>query len=280
MHAKWLSYKYGLTLLYRPFIYSDGLVLDEEDQRFLSKSSHRRTFMIQEEAILQQGIVPGALYMMPYFPESPYERKTFNGLVFDVDWSDEGFIQELKKKIRPKGLLKKMTLPQNIVTVALHMRRGGSYDVFDEGNKSYPVKFPNNYFYGAALNELHNILREIPLYVFVFTDDQQPGQVALYFTEEFKDKNIIFDYRKEKNDHNINVLEDFFALLQFDCLIRPDSNFSLCASKLKKYLVEVSPDDCLRVGKQCLVSSMKVSVNKEGREVYSYKKSCESCCQN
>lgn len=278
MHAKWLSYKYGLTLLYRPFIYSDRLVLDSEEKRFFSNERFARVFRIPGEDVFQQELVPGALYMMPYFPESPYERNAFGGMSFDVDWHDEGFIKELKKMIYPKIPTKKMVLPKDKMTVALHIRRGGSYDVFDEGNKSYPVKFPKNYFYVDALKEVYTILGAQPLYVYIFTDDQQPEKLAEYFSEIFKDTAITFDYRHTKNDHNVNVLDDFFALMQFDCLIRPDSNFSLCVSKIKKYLIEIAPDDCTVAGNYPLVSSMAVSIDKGRSERYSYKKNCESFC--
>ena len=34
VHAKWISYKYGLKLLYRPFEYSDKLMLSKIEQPF------------------------------------------------------------------------------------------------------------------------------------------------------------------------------------------------------------------------------------------------------
>jgi len=44
-----------------------------------------------------------------------------------------------------------------------------------------------------------------------------------------------FDYRVDLNDEFINVLNDFFSLTLFDCLIRADSNFSGIAAKITDY---------------------------------------------
>jgi hypothetical protein len=54
------------------------------------------------------------------------------------------------------------------------------------------------------------------------------------------DLDVIFDSRKESSCKT-NILEDFFALTQFDCLIRPDSHFSIAASKIADYKVIISP---------------------------------------
>ena len=42
MHAKWLSYTYDLTLLYKPFIYSEALMVDDEEKKFSDKKSFRK----------------------------------------------------------------------------------------------------------------------------------------------------------------------------------------------------------------------------------------------
>lgn len=47
--------------------------------------------------------------------------------------------------------------------------------------------------------------------------------------------------RKTENNHHSNILEDFFAMMQFDCLIRPESNFSIVASKIADFKVVINP---------------------------------------
>jgi hypothetical protein len=259
MHAKWLSYKNGLTFLYRPFIYSDGLQMDYLDKRLDLSARDRRVFIINSEKKLRENFVDGIIYSVPYFPESPYELKNHNGVFFTVDWEDQNFIRELKKTICSKKPLLTVILPKDKITVAMHVRRGGSFEPINEG---FPVKFPKDAFYVQALHVLCKLLHEQDLYVFIFTDDRNPAAIAQSFSSEFKDKNIIFDYRRKINDYNLNVLEDFFSMTQFDCLIRADSNFSLCASKLKRYLVHISPGDCLGKG--------EIGIRQEGLLQYSF----------
>lgn len=263
MHTKWLAYKYGLRLLYRPFIHSDELVLDDCEERLPIGDFRNCSLWVRSEDVLQKGMIDNVLYMVAYFPESRIELKTWPSGGFQVNWDDEQFRSLLNTVVAPKAKITPFPLPKNKITVALHTRRGGSYDIgsYEEFHKSYPAKFPNEEFYVEALDRLYTILGEQDLYVFIFTDDQNPAQLTEQFEKTFKGKHITFDYRKTKNDHNINVLEDFFALTQFDCLIRSDSNFSLCASKLKKYLVHIAPQECSVVNGRTVVSSLAVDVS-------------------
>jgi hypothetical protein len=245
MHAKWISYKYGLTLLYKPFVYSDMLMMDSLEQHVSNNQHFSRNIEVLSEDIFKHGVDQNALYVVPFFTESSYELNYGLRTYFKVEWADQGFMQILNETVRPKMPLPRKILPSGVVTVAMHMRRGGSFEPFSWASKveTLAVKFPQDIFYKEALDRLYKTLGEQPLYVFIFTDDQRPDLIVEKFVEKFKGRNIVFDCRREKNDHNLNVLEDFFALAQFDCLIRPDSNFSLCASKLKRYMVEVTPGD-------------------------------------
>lgn len=266
MHAKWIAYKYGATLLYRPFIHSDELVLDSKEQRY----NNQQTWPLKVYELNKLSKSDNTPYFMSYFPESAYELKTGHWNYFAVDWSDKGFIDELRKMIQPKNPVNKMVLPSDKVTVAMHVRRGGSFETFNEG---FPVKFPHSYFYVDALNEIYEQLGEQELFVYIFTDDQQPDKVAEFYQNAFHDKKIIFEYRHAKNDHYLNVIDDFFALAQFDCLIRPDSNFTLCASKLNTYLVEISPSDCALKDQKTVISSMLIKA-RNNHQITVYEKQC------
>ena len=45
----------------------------------------------------------------------------------------------------------------------------------------------------------------------------------------------------EDTESDTNMLEDFFALTQFDCLVRPDSNFSIAAEKISDFKIIIYP---------------------------------------
>ena len=78
--------------------------------------------------------------------------------------------------------------------------------------------------------------------MYIFTDEQNPESLVRDYQTKINNPNITFDYRKTTtNRHDLNVLEDLFGMTQFDALIRPDSNFSLVASKLSYDQVCISP---------------------------------------
>src|SRR3989344_3123013 len=70
IHAKWISYKYDLPLLYQPFSYSDGLVLDQDPPPHVP--SNRRLFRDNPSKIQPNG---DFLYIVPYFPDFAIEHK-------------------------------------------------------------------------------------------------------------------------------------------------------------------------------------------------------------
>ena len=79
------------------------------------------------------------------------------------------------------------------------------------------------------------------MYVYIFTDDQNPERLANKYAQALDLSNIIFDYRKVDNAYNANVLEDFFSMMQFDVLIRSESSYSLVASRLAKRQLVIYP---------------------------------------
>ncbi len=72
--------------------------------------------------------------------------------------------------------------------------------------------------------------------------------------------------REEGNRHDLNVMDDFFALLDFDCLIRPDSNFSICAEILGNHKVVVSPENVTWETEIPKIGSVIFSIRSEGFE--------------
>jgi len=73
-------------------------------------------------------------------------------------------------------------------------------------------------------------------------------------------KNITFACRENGNRHDRNVVDDFFALTKFDCLIRSDSNYSLMASKFADYKIQISPHAITKKGHEVIISEVKFEV--------------------
>ena len=53
---------------------------------------------------------------------------------------------------------------------------------------------------------------------------------------------IHFDCRKQNNGPGANVLEDFFSMMNFNCLIRAGSHFSRFVQRLGKNKVVIYPE--------------------------------------
>lgn len=252
-HAKWFSYCLGLPLVYLPFDYSDHLQLSRDSSLIfdLKKHEYSKQCEIRSEGDYQNLwkwiFAPEALHKtlitLAYYPESAYEYERDHAHNYppysQVNWDDPIFIQELKRLMTPIVSLKEIQLPKDRITIALHIRTGVGYDGADFP-KLWPLKWCPLAYYDDALNFLWNMYQK-PLYVYIFTDDPNPKNLKKMFSNKFRQHDIVFACRDERNSHNLNVVDDFFALGKFDCLIRNESNFSYMASKLFPYKVMIAP---------------------------------------
>ena len=79
------------------------------------------------------------------------------------------------------------------------------------------------------------------LHVRLFTDDPKPKALAEKYVRAVNNPNITFSYREHDNAHDANVLEDFFGMAQCDCLIRPESCFSMAAQTIANFKIIIYP---------------------------------------
>ena len=130
----------------------------------------------------------------------------------------------------------------NMISVALHFRTGGGY-VHDTAlmKQCLPLRFPEPIYYIEQLKKLHSLVNNQPLYVHIFTDFPEPAQLKKMLRLHFRKSNIIFSCRESGNQHDANVLEDMFSMMNFDCLIRPISHYSMTASHLNNFKIEMFP---------------------------------------
>lgn len=247
-HAKWVSYKYNIPLLYKPFDYSDQLMMHLSEMPYSQELEQQFTKIVvySNDTIIDPS--SGYLYVIPYFPESIFNRDdSVFPFLFFVDWQDSEFKALLQKMIYPINQLKMPALPKDSLTVALHVRKGTGWDIPnyritpEQLTASHPLRFaPDSFF----INQLKNIVRifnDQQIYIYLFTDHNNPAELAQKYRQAVGCDRMIIDYREQENNEFINVLDDFFALTHFDCLIRADSNFSFIASKLGNYKMQISP---------------------------------------
>jgi hypothetical protein len=262
-HAKWVSYVYGIPLLYKPFAYSDQLVLDDVEKPYtikeiskfyaLQKLDYRLPINLEKE-------VP-TLYVLSYFSEFDHERFDYAKWPYlHVNWKEPGFSNLLKSLIKPKVPLPEITLPENEVTVAAHVRRGtAGVDSFHLPS-IMPLRCPPYEFFIDQIRYLYALFHEKPMYVYIFTD-QDPEKIAAIFQNDLNGLNIRFDYRTDESQEH--VLEDLFAMTRFDCLIRPDSNFSYLASILGDFKVVIHPAHFSLTDGLITIDQVRVQINGE-----------------
>jgi hypothetical protein len=203
-----------------------------------------------------------ALYVTHFFCtdatwESWEEIMTWHNVL-----ADQEFMHTLKTCIAPCNPLPLLDLPTDKITVALHVRKGGGYDaplaseqIFDKNTYPqrrntridepadviWPLKFPPDQYYIDQIKHLHEMVSGAPLYIYIFTDDPNPADIARRYARELQIDTITFDYRPAGNKHNANVLEDFFNIARFDCLIRSGSNFAQMAQLIGDHKIVIYP---------------------------------------
>lgn len=270
LHAEWISYKNDIPLLYKPFPYSDQLAVHEQrllyNENLMRQYSHVVEFKKNEYIKFDRNAQ--TLYIIPYFPESMEEYrihefdsyagtlKSKNYPYFAVDWEDKIFIDRIKKLLTPLYPINLIKPPQDCINIAVQVRKnsGGndrpllnilSEQEYDPSiiyvDRVFPLKHPPDQYYIDQIKFVIQMFQGKKIYIFIFTDDPEPATIVKRYAQYISDTNIIFDYRRADNNHYTNVLEDLFSMLNFDCLIRPDSNLSIVASKLGNFKVLISP---------------------------------------
>lgn len=285
LHAKWISYKYHIPLLYYPFEYSSELVLsDAELKATVGNAATLKRYNIDDsEPITKVLFVDTAqidpneniLYIMPWFPESlqEYERLDLGRPYLYVNWDDENFLKEIRQLVTPRVKLNLLKIPSDKITVAVHIRRNSNgFDLsmsFDQNlqikegrqflDDFYPFKCVNDDFYIESIKKLYELFENKPMYIYIFTDDKDAESITEKYKRLINNSLITIDCRHEKHDHTTHVLEDFFSMLQFDCLIRSDSSYSLVASILGNYKYVISPAGYKLKDKHPSISRINIS---------------------
>ena len=158
-HAKWVSYKYNIPLLYKPFNLSQLLVIHKVELLYNNEiNKYKATIRLDnlfrelksdKNSIIKKGISNSelnnnflldyvfsnnkeedVLYEIPYFPESKCEltNPEFSH-AFQIDWNDQTFISILKENIRPLIVLPEFSIPKDFISLAVHVRRGSGPDL-------------------------------------------------------------------------------------------------------------------------------------------------------
>jgi|SRR5579859_3899878 len=247
-HAKGQALKNKAKFLYVPFPYSDQLMIHELEPRLFEKEKHRYSQVIVmnpgQQAIINN---TNTLYLLPYCAEAPIELKDPHEAAkyeySKVDWKNQDFLTEIRKLIKPRFVIPQPYLPQDRITVAVHVRLGGAFESDSYLDRKAPTvicKMPPISYFIEQLSWLSSFFKDQPMYAYIFTDDSNPTSIMKAIAQGVNKINIQYNCRRHDNHWANNVLEDLFNMTHFDCLIRSTSNFTFIASKLTDYKVVIS----------------------------------------
>ncbi len=261
--AKYMAHESGYPFIYKPFFNSNLFMLHELETPYTKKNSapYKRKLEIWgiDRFIADQNQKKPTLYTARL---ATTMRKKRQPLTYSKEFRDE-----IRRMITSRTPLTLITPPDNCTSVAIHVRTGGtavhihtmqgrSIRTQDKTatrpsktktvpdhtlKKDHPLKFPSNNFYINALCALCEKLPKDALYCFVFTDDENPQKIINDIKKRVPNKRITFAYREQNNAHDKTILEDFFSMAQFDCLIRPESTYSVIAELIGNHKIVISP---------------------------------------
>lgn len=251
--ALFISCKYKVPLLYKPFPYSDQLTLSKINLHTFNSESlknhskvihvgHDYTFMQYVFKELEKAEITGNnnLYDISFF--APF---------WEAELDNEEFRKILIDHIKPLIMITPLNIPNNCISIAVHVRsRNNTFDTQHDID-TMPSLFPPHYFYINGLKQIINHFKERSLYIYIFTDDPNPVAIKERYLKALRDytqhAKIVIECRTSENTHYLNILEDFFGIMQFDCLINPNSTFSKCAALVSGPIIQITTPNWINI---------------------------------
>ncbi len=273
--AKWISYKFNIPLLLKQFKYSSMLRLGREEKKYAKetvKQFKKGVMPIKSEKDVIAHAKDNVIF------ESRGGRFTVNGsscvekLVTYI-LKDQNFMKKLKYMLQPVVPLSQIELPEDKVTVAVHIRKGGGFDsalcsiqyyARKElyADKRWPLKFPPEQYYVDQIKKISSLFDDKPLFIHIFTDDRNPPKLVNRIKEAVNKNNITFSCRSEGNAHDAHVIEDFYNIARFDCLIRSSSHFGIATQLLGNHQAVIYPQYFKWEGKKLIIDKVGIVDNR------------------
>lgn len=203
--------------------------------------------------------------------ECPFEVGSWKNVMADRDFRDE-----ICKAFAPKYPSRDNRLvvkpPAGVVSVALHIRTGEGVDRprrsppyydFTKGDleeeeilygKSFrqkyggffsdvifSIKFPTRQYYLDQLRRIYKHFGGQDLYVYIFTDSKDSGELMCDLRDRLNLPNVTFEHYAGRKKISARVRSDFWSMTNFDCLIRGGSNYAQLAHLIGRHKVVIYP---------------------------------------
>ena len=253
LHAKYVAEKCGIPLYFQPF---DGAEFFRFSEQEPLKSDPAKPLHFQQVVHLKPGTdiealikqtdkAASVLYVLPFFPHSRVETEgpRCSYIKYPIDWQAfKPTVKQLLEVVKPH---RKIPIPADAFSIALHIRTGGTYDTPDTCTM-LPAKLPPLSYYVGELKKLlvaPDTPKNKPIFVHLFTDDPTPKNLCERLQKELSDtilalgdQKVIWSYTEKPE-----LVDDIANMRHFQCLIRPDSNLSGTLAKGADHSVEIFP---------------------------------------
>ncbi len=276
-NAKWLSYKYGIPLIYRPFPLANELHIEEEETLIFSealKSKFNRFVTLKNKKKFEPHALPPVLYSLLFFTEAIPNNNYKTHVNFDLPaWNDPGFKSLLQRLLQPKETYSPIESPEGAIRVALHVRTGIGSDAVGWTRDLmkarhchiWDLKFPEYEYYKNQIEWLLSYFPGETLFVHLFTDHPEPEKIVKRLENDLQGQPVLFSYRSSCNRHILNVVEDFYQMSTFDCMVRGASQLSFIAEKIGNFHVCISPKKSTLRNGFVTITEVTISLPKGGR---------------
>jgi hypothetical protein len=280
--AKWLAYKHGIDFYYVPFESSDVFSIKKYEKLLTKKRKKKFKKIIrirtEEDLVYQLKTVrENTLFLVEFLAKicarqgikktDPLMKGTVaaNWLFLFMKQNPQ-FEAAIKRDLKLQQNFHDIDAPREMITIAVHVRKGGGFDApliscqyidqefvdvglqqrdnshNDQADRKHPLKFPPEQYYVEQLIKIADMLNDRPIWVCIFTDDQDPEGLVKRFEQRINRSNV--KLVAAHNGHNIfqkNMLEDVYQMACFDCLVKPASHFSWIAQLIGRHRMIVYP---------------------------------------
>jgi hypothetical protein len=256
------SPKNKISVVHVPFEWSDHLALSKQAQHRVPKSTRRLILQKYKPGIISN--LKNTTFLCSLKTDIYIDKDNnidnFNKL-YEYTRNNPEFKKRLQRVIAPLHAIEPIVLPEDRISVAVHVRTGGGFDKVDfieensriKKNSDYsgqihPQRFPPESYYTEQLETISTLLNHQPLFVHIFTDDRDPIAITKRFKQTLSHlPNITYSCRTRGNAHNLNVIDDLFNMTRFNCLIRPASSYSKMAQLLGDHAIITYPKQVIWV---------------------------------
>lgn len=279
-----LADKYKLPFICKPFSQMDQFAISQTVSE--NTETPTRIKKVSNESDIEKLKDKDVLFLTNFYTK-PHD------LLYNYCLEHKTFQQKLRAHFAPSSSTPPMlTLPTDIITVALHIRKGSKFDTqlssvqeyLDQReiiqytkskqqlpvhskecktassamDRRYPLKFPPNQYYIDAIHKLSELYNHQPLYIHLFTDHYNPEALLKKIKQAVNRDTITWATRSNRQKQETTILDDFFAMTHFKCLIRGDSSFSKVVQLLGNFQTIIYPINGVWMHDKLLIDSVGI----------------------